>query len=179
MWTKRKFGRNRKGFTLVEIAVSIGVILVVMAMAMPHLLKMYMVGNEAAVVQAVRSVVQALESYRVRESRGNLKGVYPALLTELTVVRRGVPAYLDSRFRGVARPFGEWKGYRFNYRASSQSQTVGNITYTVGTGYFLRAEPIRRGITGQSSFFVDQTGVVRFNTQGPAGAGDTPVGEER
>jgi prepilin-type N-terminal cleavage/methylation domain-containing protein len=179
MGNKREFGKGRKGFTLVEIAVSIAVILVVMAMAIPNLLKMYMVGNEASVVQAVRSVVISLESYRTRESQGNLKGPYPRTLQELVVVPPGMPPYLDSRFSGMARPFGEWKGYRFFYRSFTTGRSVGNINYLVGTGFVLQADPIRRGISGQRSFFVDQTGVVRFNTQAPAGAGDTPVGEDR
>jgi len=39
----------------------------------------------------------------------------------------------------------------------------------------LRANPEEPGTTGDTSFFVDQTGVIRFSTTGPATATSEPI----
>lgn len=60
-------------------------------------------------------------------------------------------------------------GYTFTYscgaafpKAAPGCAVPGALTYTI------RADPIRRGETGQRSFFTDETGVIRANRDGVA-----------
>jgi hypothetical protein len=41
--------------------------------------------------------------------------------------------------------------------------------------YTFQANPMLRGNTGQRSFFMDQTGIVRSNSSAPATVNDSPV----
>jgi prepilin-type N-terminal cleavage/methylation domain-containing protein len=162
---------NKKGFTLVEIAAAVAILLVILAIALPQFAKTQMVANEAAVLQAMRSVVMALRDYQA-----NTRAGYPWALSLLLNTQ---PAYLDNRFVPITNRGGVWRGYLWGYArvpaAMNVATQAGNVTYTLPGAYTLRADPIRRGLTGQRSFFVDQTGVVRFNTRTIAGANDQPV----
>ncbi len=163
--------RNRPGFTLIEMMVAVAVLAVVLAIALPNFLKMWMVGNEGSVVESMRSIGQACESYRMQGTQGGV-GEYPFVLRGLTAAN---PPYLDSRFGAVAAG-GVWRGYRWAYQVGpQQSRRVGNKLFQFRDSYTLRADPVWRGVTGQRSFFADQTGVVRFNVAGQAGSNDTPV----
>lgn len=49
-------------------------------------------------------------------------------------------------------------------------------TYTAtGATWALNAAPTIAGVTGDVEFYVDQTGVIRFSTSGPASAASPPV----
>lgn len=161
---------KKQGFTLVEIAAAVAILLVILAIALPRFSKMQMVANEAAVLQAMRSVAMALRDYQANTRTG-----YPFTLNLLVNAQ---PPYLDNRFIPIANR-GVLRGYRWSYSRVPATMNVatqaGTATYTLPGTYTLRADPIRRGVTGQRSFFVDQTGVVRFNTQTLAGANDQSV----
>ena len=60
-------------------------------------------------------------------------------------------------------------GYNFAYAAGA-ANAAGVIT-----AYTYNADPINRGITGQRSFFLDQTGVIRYNQTAAAGVGDVAL----
>lgn len=170
----RKPRNRRTGFTLVELMVSLGVLGVILSIALPNLLRMYMVGNEGAVMEAMRAVVQSCESYRMAETDFNRRQ-YPQDLAVLAIPapRNNLP-YLDGRFMAVAQ--GGWRGYRWTYAAGPlRRQAVGNILYSVRDSYALRADPVLRGVNGQRSFYADSSGVVRFNLRGQAGPNDAPV----
>jgi len=167
---------QRRGFTLLEMAVTLAILVIVLAIALPSLIQMSIAGNETSIIQAMRSVVQACESFRMRDAQGDIRGRYPVSLAALA---GAIPPYLDRRFSALAlgRP---WRGYVGQYTpAPERTIPVGNITYRVRDAYTLTADPVRRGLTGQRSFYVDQTGVVRFNTQGPATANDPALEEAR
>ncbi|HTN71068.1 MAG TPA: hypothetical protein VMO00_08250 [Methylomirabilota bacterium] len=68
-------------------------------------------------------------------------------------------------------------GYTITYtggaalpKASPGCAVPGALTYTI------HADPIRRGETGQRSFFTDETGVIRANGDGVAGKESSPIG---
>ena len=163
--------RPGHGFTLVELAVTATILSVVLAIALPGFLKMRMAANEEAVQEGVRAVVQACGHYRMQGTQGGA-GEFPPDLQALTGAN---PPYLDARFSGLG--FGNaWHGYRWTYAPGPQrQQAVGNLRFQFRDTYTLRADPVRRGEDGQRSFYADQTGVIRFNTRGPAGPNDTAV----
>ena len=158
---------RRRGFTLAELAVVVGILALVFATALPHFIKMYMVGNEEATIEGMRAVLLSCEGYQANTQSG-----YPVSLGQLVNAR---PPYLDARFNQVAGR-GGWKGYRWFYRGIPSQFTVptalGMGTYRTAGSLILTADPMVRGLTGQRSFYADQTGEIRFNTQGLAGPKD-------
>lgn len=153
---------RRPGFTLAELMVTIAVVLVVLAIALPRFVQMTLVRNEAAVIEGLRTVVQACESWR---SQGVMAGVPPSL----AALAAAQPPYLDRRFQGAAAG-GPLFGYRWTYAVGPpRQQAVGNVNYVLQDSYTLWADPVVRGVTGRRSFYTDQTGVIRFELNGPAG----------
>lgn len=150
---------RKRGFTLVEITVALAVLLVVLAIALPNFMKMYMVANEEAVAEAMRAVLQACEDFQVNTARG-----FPDSLAQLTNAN---PPYLSDRFRQVA--LGTWQGYQWTYW-NPPGPAVGAADV-----FILTANPVQRGITGQRGFFADERGEIRFNVYGRASRNDPPL----
>ncbi len=153
------------GFTLVEMSVVIAVLAVVLAIALPSFLKMRMVSNETAVIEGMRAVHMACENHRMAGTAGGGVGEYPLWLRTLTASN---PPYLDGRFNALVN--GAWRGYRWIYTPGPQrQQAVGAMAFAFRDTYTLRSDPATRGLDGQRSFYMDQTGIIRFNARGPAG----------
>ena len=70
MWTISK-GRNRKGFTLIELMIVIAIIIILAAIAIPNYLKMTERAKKSRVASDFESLATALEAYRTDW------GVYP------------------------------------------------------------------------------------------------------
>ena len=62
---------------------------------------------------------------------------------------------------------GSKSGYNFTY--------VQDTTSTPSVGYTLNADPSMRGLSGQQSYFLDQTNVIRYNSAAAASATDNPL----
>ena len=52
---------------------------------------------------------------------------------------------------------------------------VQDTTNTPSVAYTLNADPSMRGLTGQQSYFIDQTDVIRYNSTTTASASDNPL----
>ena len=162
---------RRRGFTLIEISVVVAVIAVVVAIALPNFLRIRMVSNETSVIEAMRAVHLSCESQRSQGTTFGGVGEYPLGLQTLTTAN---PPALDARFNAVVN--GAWRGYQWSYTPGPQrQQAVGNMAFTFRDTYTLQADPVSRGSDGQRSFYMDQTGVIRFNARGRAGPNDTPL----
>lgn len=140
-------------------------ILIIAAIAIPNLLRAKMAANEAATVGSMRTVVTAAITYSTTYTHG-----FPESLTLLgppadgSTVNAGAAGLITLELAG-----GQVYGYTFTYQASSSS---GNSTLDT---FKLNADPVTSGTTGMRHFYVDQTGVIRFQDGGPANENSPPL----
>lgn len=103
-------------------------------------------GNEASAISSLRTLVTVSEQYRTR-----FQG-YPAAMTELESA-----GYVDQVLGSSVK-----SGYDFFYAGGAAV-------------WLCLANPRFPGTTGDRYFFVDQTGVLRFSSSGPASSASPPL----
>ena len=136
--------RRKKGFTLIELMIVVAIIAIIAAIAIPNLLRSRMAANEAAAIGALRTLSSSQENYR-NNSGTNLYGT-------LAQLSGATPPYIDSALgAGISR------GY-----------TVAIVGTPDANTYVATAVPNSVGTTGNRGFFIDQSGVIRFTTDGSA-----------
>ena len=138
--------KRNKGFTLIELMIVVAIIAIIAAIAIPSLLNARKAGNEASGISSLRTLSTVNEQYRT------LFGAYAGSLANLQT-----ESYIDNVLGTGAK-----SGYTF--------------TYTPGTNtWSCTGDPTTPGTTGDRRFFVDQTGVIRFNSSATAGVTDKAI----
>ena len=137
---KRLFFNGRKGFTLIEIMLVVTILAMLMVLGFPNFIRARLNANETAAVHTVRSLSTALESYRSTQS----PTTYPALLSDLSSAN---PSYIDAAWTN-----GQKQGYQFTY------------TWVGANQFTLIAAPLTTNLTGNRTFFMDESGVIRVGT---------------
>lgn len=132
---------RNSGFTLLELLIVFAVLALIVAIAIPSLLIARRSGNEASAVSSLRTLCTSNSQYRVRF------GQYATGLPDL-----GAAGYIDEVLSNA--PF-EKSGYTFAYTLVSPRAQ-----------WEVEATPI--GSAGERGFFVDESGVIRFTTDGSA-----------
>ncbi|HEY6269537.1 MAG TPA: prepilin-type N-terminal cleavage/methylation domain-containing protein [Candidatus Acidoferrum sp.] len=156
--TRRK---NQEGFPLLELLLVVAVILIISAIAIPNLLRSRMTANEAAAVGTLRAVNASCVAYSSNWGIG-----YPVSLLNLGPAKPATAAAADLVDSTVAG--GTKSGYALTYISSAPNN--GKIwTYTIN------ANPVVPGQTGGRYFFTDQSGVIRYNSGGPATVSSPPI----
>ncbi|MBL7070030.1 MAG: prepilin-type N-terminal cleavage/methylation domain-containing protein [Candidatus Omnitrophica bacterium] len=144
---------KNKGFTLVEIMIVVAIIALLAAIAIPNLLRARLNANESAGISSLRTVSAAAISFRT------VNTAYPVALTNLGAA---TPAYIDTILGCAVQPCGK-QGYSF-------ALTGGTNTFTA------TARPQTFQTTGVRSFFVDESGVIRWtNLDAAATVASTPL----
>lgn len=145
--------KSRHAFTLLELLIIVTVIAVIAAVAIPSLLAARKAGHEASAISILRQIHTAQTLFQQR---------------------RGVFASSDEELRDEG----------FLNTASSQSVGAGDqvlngyifiIQNPNSSVWFARAHPIDPGITGDRFFALGMSGLIYYNTTGPANGSDPTV----
>lgn len=153
---RRKNGQ--RGFSLIELLIVVGIILVLAALAVPALLRAKISANEASAVSAVRTIHSAQLQYQ---------NFYPAMGYADNIAKLGPPPtgtapnpsqadLLDFVLGCGTQPCSK-SGYNF---------TIDQVSGRPVTSFRITAVPVTPGRTGNRGFCSTEPGVI---TSDPAG----------
>jgi prepilin-type N-terminal cleavage/methylation domain-containing protein len=141
MESEKRSASETQGFTLIEIMIVTLIITVIVAIAVPSLLRARIQADEATVIGDLRTISQAQTSFF---GSHQTFGSFDALTTSYG---DNGPPFLDTSWsEGV-----EKVGYRFSV---STADSVRFVCF---------AEPTSVGLTGANYYRVDSTGMIRRN----------------
>jgi type IV pilus assembly protein PilA len=163
------------GLLIIPIALIIG------AIAVPNLLRARQAANEASAVGALRTINTANVTYAYTYNNS-----FAPNLGVLDGQEAGAASCDHADFIDGVLATGEKSGYTFRYvplAADGTQLNFDNRAAVPAQGcaqagvphYKITADPMRRGQTGRRSFYTDDTGVIRWSTEGPATADSPPV----
>ncbi|MFH1691619.1 MAG: prepilin-type N-terminal cleavage/methylation domain-containing protein [Candidatus Omnitrophota bacterium] len=132
----RIFSFKKNAFTLVEIMIVVAIIVLLSGIAIPNLLRARLHANEASAIATLKAVRAAAEMYRIAHSPD-----YPKYFTYFF---NDTPPYLDDSLQDMNK-----SGYSFRWRG-------------LLARYDCIAIPQVENVTGQRSFYLDESGVIRI-----------------
>jgi type IV pilus assembly protein PilA len=140
--------KRAEAFTLIELMIVVAILAIIIAVAIPSLVNARIAANEGSAISSLKTILTSNEQYNTRYHE------YAEFLSDL-----GDTGYIDSLLAA-----GTKSGYVFNY--------VGNIN-----DWNIVAAPEISGQTGHRSFYVDQSGVIRWEPSGIANAASPALGD--
>ena len=156
--------KHQKGFSLIELLIVVAIILIIAAIAIPNLLRSRMAANEASAVGSLRTINTAEVTYAT---------TYPTIgFAALTALGGTAPCtsatstsacLLDDVLSGTTATK---SGYLFTVTPGTQTPVV---------TYASTAVPTAVGQSGQRGFYSDQSGVIRYTTDGTAPSNASPA----
>jgi prepilin-type N-terminal cleavage/methylation domain-containing protein len=165
--------RKQKGFSLVEILIVVAIIMIISAIAIPNFLRSKMAANEASAVGSLHNIETAQVAY---SSTYPTIGFAPDLNTlgpgpaGNNLVNSTSAGLLDSVLgctAGVGTAPCTKSGYSINITAATGATPINS--------YYVNAGPSTLGTTGLRYFYVDPSGVIRYNTSVVAASADVPI----
>lgn len=158
--------QRQGGFSLIELLIVVGIILIVAGIAIPSLLRSRIAANEAATASALKTIGTANVVYFSLFNQG-----YAGTLAQLgptsggcATVSSGCADLIDSLLSGVnpATATPAKSGYRFTYYAPSATPTP----TTPNTAWAIVATPVGPGSSGISTFCFDNSNIIWKDVSG-------------
>ena len=140
---------SQRGFSWIELLVVLVIMGIIAAIAIPRLHEAEMSGNESAAISSLRTIVTAQVAYNITSGTGNYSSDL-ATLSNATLI----DSVLGTGIK---------EGYVYT--------CTGNEDFFVVT-----AAPQVPEQTGRRYFFADQSGVIRYSTDGPATVSSQALG---
>jgi type IV pilus assembly protein PilA len=150
-------------------------VLIIAAIAIPNLLHARMAANEASAVGSLRTIETASITYSATYGNG-----FPPSLQAMGGGDSGPASCDHAQLIEPALAAGRKYGYVFSYiadPADPPKAPADGCTRVGGASFEMHADPTTRGTTGQRSFFADESGVIRYEGDGPAGTESSPLGQ--
>ncbi len=145
--------RRARGFTVVELLFVMGILGILAAIVIPMYTSFIQKARETAVITVLSKIKKAEEVHRLGDPSGLYAGDFQDLVST-----------------GILSPAaGNAERDEHDYRFTLASGVAGGIPY-----WTVNANPVNGSATVRW-FFVDETGVVRFETGAPATSASPPA----
>ena len=156
--------KSEKGFSLIELLITVAIILIIAAIAVPKLLKSRMAADEASSAASLRTIATGNVTYSSTYNVGFAGG-----LTALGPPAAGVAASsaaADLVDSVLGQDPATKSGYKFTYLPiNTPTSAAPNATYSAA------ATPVSPASSGTSTFCLDQTNKVGKDVSGATVAG--------
>lgn len=152
------------GFSLIELLIVVGIILIIAAIAIPELLSSKMSANETAAVANVRTINTAETAYTIEYGTG-----YALQLSYLGDASGPTSTATNAVLIDHILGAGTKSGYNFIYAVTGTDGSGNPVSYSIN------ANPTVQGATGRRFFYSDQTCVIRVNGSSVAGINDPAI----
>jgi type II secretory pathway pseudopilin PulG len=156
--------KESQGITWLEIIVLIVVVVLVAGIVVPNLWKSKTDINSGSAVRSLRTITTAEANYATSYDTGFSQTLATLGPPPDAMPNASLAGFIDSELAS-----GTKEGYNFTYVAGP-ADANGRIQ-----SYTLTADPVNSG-TGTLHYYVDQTGIVRENSQQAATEKDKPLG---
>ena len=151
--------KRNSGFTLIELMIVVAIIAIIAAIAIPNLLRSRMSANEAGATGAIRTISTGEAGYQAAGIDSDATtGI--AKYADIAALGAGATPFIDS-----ALASGTKQGYNFQ-ATPALAQNVASYEAT--------ALPGAPGKSGIKTFFVNESGVIRFQGDGATPTSNSP-----